>query len=350
MSDAVSRPQFDRSIPESLLALLRPGGRLAGLTARVARDQGETLDLHLRADSKKRGAEGWVTLYVGLTKAFDLHGRRDGAIRVEPQPSHGPVEEAHDRGWTRWIPAEHVDSDAFLRWADAMIGAGLAESAAKIENEGAVQARVSMGVTEWFSAIDRETMFAFKSEASRTAGLARVGGRLDPAARRVRDENAAWPRAGGKPARKLDVLAVDADGRVLVIEVKPGHQTGTLAWTPYQVAQYVAQCRAWADGEPRASGILNKMLSQRETLGLLEPPGRRVAAPVELVPVIAVGLRKAPSVEAERRMDVVYQAVRAAAPELVRGLEVWGVEPEPRGAIWRTKLGHLREGPGSNSS
>lgn len=335
------RPLFDRRVPSELIDLLKPGGDLGGLAERAAHDRREALDLHLRGNPKKRN-EGSVTLYVGLTKAFDLYGRGDGSVRVSPQPKHGPGDEARERGWTRWMPRGQLVGAEFLGWVDAMIAAAFVESSSKTDNEGAVQAHVSRGVDGWFRAIDRETMFAFESRAIESHELERIREPLQPVVRRVRDSGKPWAQKGGSPARKLDVLGVDQRGRVLVIEVKPGHQTGMLAWTPYQVAQYMAQARAWVDGEPRAAEILNGMLAQRERLGLLKPGRWAVSSKVDLVPVIAVGL-PVRSKEIDERLQYVYRAVHELTPSFIDGLEIWGVEPEERGGeIGRIELGQLR--------
>jgi hypothetical protein len=337
------RPLFDRSVPKSLLEILKSGGKFAGLPARVTQRRGDPLDLHLRCSPKEPNV-GWATLYVGLTKAFDFFGREDGKIRVEPHPRHGPHDEARRAGWTVWQKPERLPADKFLRWADEMIDAALKESRSKVEHEGALQARVARGERDWFCAIDRETMFAFSDKVTKQNQLDRIRKPLKGVVDRVRG-NQDWTgkSSGGTFAGKLDILGVDNHGRVLVIEVKPGlGNTGTLAWTPYQVAQYMAQCRAWLKGESEAASILNRMLRQREALGLVDKGRWEVKRQVVFVPVIAVGLRVR-SKQVDERMTLVEREVRRAQPALVEGLEIWGVEQGLDGRIGPLKLGSLRD-------
>lgn len=129
---------------------------------------------------------------------------------------------------------------------------------------------------------------------------------------------------------------------VLVVEVKPGNQTSTLAWTPFQVAQYMSQMKAWAESEPDASKILNEMIRQREQLRLIKSGRWKVSEEIQLVPVIAIGL-PVKSREIDTRFECVHAAVHEQTPSLIDGLEIWGVEPEECGGkIGRIKMGSLR--------
>jgi hypothetical protein len=221
-----------------------------------------------------------------------------------------------------------------------MIDAARAESSSKTDNEGAVQARVSRGVDGWFRAIDRETMFAFESRATEGRELERIRAPLGGVVNRVRESGEPWTKKGATPSLKLDVLGVDDAGRLLVIEVKPGHQTGTLAWTPYQVAHYMGLVQAWVQGTEDAASVLNTMLAQRQQLGLLQS-GWAISSRMDLVPVIAVGL-PVKSKAVDSRFQCVHEAVQDLTPALINGLEIWGVEPADRGgAIGRIELGKL---------
>jgi hypothetical protein len=148
-----------------------------------------------------------------------------------------------------------------------------------------------------------------------------------------------WAKADKRFGDELDALAVDSDGRVLVMEVKPGIQTAALGWTTAQVALYHWLFTSWAQQEPyRAREVLTGMLAQRVRLGLatqgLVPPH----APPKLIPVIAVcGGVKNPSV-ANERMLTVHEALRRANIELDE-LEVWQVTDD--GIIATRKLGRL---------
>lgn len=321
----VEGPYLDRRVPEKLVRALEQGGPL-GFIAGLAADN-PLLDPHLRADQRKHPGVGKVTLYVGLTKAFDIAGRDDGKLQVIlPNPLRSPGEEAQRHRWTNWLPADELAGPEFEDWTARMVSAAETGSPGKALNEGAIQAIVSRGVEGWFQAIDRETEFAFVSQAEKDCELARIRAPLRGLADRLRDPDEKWTLSPPKPAAKLDVLGVDRKGRVLVIEVKPGSQTGSLGWTPYQVAQYMALSRAWRLRALDAGNCLTGVFEQRKRLGAIGPGSWEIAEPLQLVPVIAVGLPVKSKV-GPQRMAVVCEAARKLEPELLEGLEVWAVHP-----------------------
>lgn len=330
------RPLFDRRVPDALVDVLRPGGRLSALT-RLA-DQDSRLDLQLRANPKKP-REGWATLYVGLTKAFDLYGTDDGRLKLAPQGRFALrlKEEAAERGWTVWRAIEELEPSALVDWIGRVIDEA---PSSKADNEGIIQAVVGRGVPDWFATIDREGMLAFSTDAARDATLTRIRAPLERAAKEVHAEGGGWRATPARPGSKLDALCVDKAGRVLVVEVKPGAETGTLAWTPLQVATYTALFRDWAASEEEPSRILNGMIEQREALELIEPGRFRVSAPVRFAPVIAVGT-PVPSPVVDERMRIVHDAVRAVEPALLDGLEIWTVSKS--GEIVSGELGRLQQ-------
>ena len=64
------------------------------------------------------------------------------------------------------------------------------------------------------------------------------------------------------------MLAVDHDGRVLVVEVKHGGDTAGRGWTPAQVALSLRLCQRWVQATPWAASILKGMLDQARVIGL----------------------------------------------------------------------------------
>lgn len=315
-------PLFDRRVPAPLLDLLKPGGKLNEITRLAKEDSDRGLDLQLRANPK-HGGQGQVTLYVGLTKAFDLYLDKRGRIKVTPQ-KYGPADRARQHGWSAWSEPGSIDADAFLAWTNEMIDASRDASAGKIDQEGMVQEMVSRGVSDRYCVIDRESVFAFKSTPDRIAGLEKIRRPLHEASQALIATGKDWARHGGKTSTKLDALGVDTDGRVLVIEVKPGEMTSTLVWTPFQVATYMAIFRAWRDATAAAAEMLNGMIRQRQQLGLLEDGPWHVPDKFELVPVIAVGL-PVKSPKAVERMELVRDEVLKKDRDLLANLTFWRV-------------------------
>lgn len=65
-------------------------------------------------------------------------------------------------------------------------------------------------------------------KADRKAALRRL---LENAQRALAVDHA-WATGHKPPGDKVDALALDTRGRILVVEVKPGSQRSTVVWTP----------------------------------------------------------------------------------------------------------------------
>jgi hypothetical protein len=138
------------------------------------------------------------------------------------------------------------------------------------------------------------------------------------------------------------MLAVDGNGRVLVVEVKHGGDTAGVGWTPAQVARYLRLCQLRVDATPWAASILNGMLVQARRIGLIRQAADVVVAePVMLVPVIAVGQPLKNLKVANERMRLVHDALAEHGVSLPE-LEVWSVDRDGKPA--RVRLGELPPG------
>jgi hypothetical protein len=150
-----------------------------------------------------------------------------------------------------------------------------------------------------------------------------------------------WAATPKRFGNELDTLAVDAAGRLLVIEVKPGSPTPALAWTPCQVAVYTRLTRAWVEQDPSyAREVVEGMLHQRGALGL-NGSAPALGSPIEIVPVIAVGLPVQNPKVAIRRFQQVQDALWACGEFLDDELEVWGIDAD--GQLVATGAGSLAE-------
>jgi hypothetical protein len=201
-----------------------------------------------------------------------------------------------------------------------------------------MQALLSNAASDRFVVVDRESMVAFDVR-TKDPFLAPLKEAMSALVRDLDSRGHPWAKADKRFGDELDALAVDSDGRVLVMEVKPGIETAALGWTSAQVARYHWLFTAWARQEPdRAHEVLTGMLAERVRLGLA-PPGRLApVAPPKLIPVIAVcGSVKNPGV-ANERMRAVHDALRRANIELAE-LEVWQVTDD--GTVATRKLGQL---------
>jgi hypothetical protein len=133
-----------------------------------------------------------------------------------------------------------------------------------------------------------------------------------------------------------DFLAVDRDGRLLVIEAKPAHALEGIVWGPAQVRFHAELMARVLTCWPQAVPALNTMLDQRVGLGLTNVLAPPVMPATPVVPVLAIG-DGAPSPAAQDRSRRVADAVSGATGSArVAPLEVWKLDC--RGCIterWR---------------
>lgn len=301
---------YDRTVSQCLLDELRPNGAF-GFLAQLPRTWHLT-DLQLRAYPGKPAC--WATLYVGLTKVLDVH-ERGGIFRLVGKAAESawdPVwENGHSADWFRNQPGVV----AYVRGA-------LGQVAERFTNEGAVQAMLCTRASQLFSVIDREAVVGFENTAARTATYRAEQAPLLGACK----TDPAPPWFKPKPfGGELDLLAVDDDGRILVIEIKPASATGGIGWAPLQATFYTRLFRAWAgEAGDRCGQILQSMLHQRVALGLTRDPLRSMRTPVEFVPVVAIGGQPRSSKALPRLQRVQSALIDAGVGEA--GLEVWIVE------------------------
>lgn len=316
--------RFDRRVPEGLVAALEPDGALHGLVDLVRRQEPpDALDLQFRSASGR--SDGSATLYVGLTKALDLKvdSRRE-EFQVVPQSHFGPAsDEGWEKpGWTRWTPFEGMQkvASAILDFARETIAA---TPDTHTQTEGGMQAVLANAHRDEFALIDRESEFGFASTAAKVEFFDAVKGELDSIVAALFQQGNDWARKPKGFGGQLDALALDADGRVLIIEVKPGSATGPLSFTPAQVALYYWLFSKWVEqDEDSARHVLEGMLKQRTAAGLVDREWS-VASPIKLVPVIAVGGEVTSPAVANERMRQIQAGLGAAR----------GHWPEP--VIWQ---------------
>ena len=339
MSDRpVPRLHYDRRAPEPLLAALSPEGELHALVELALDTENATkaLDLQLRADPRRTG-DGHATLYIGLTKALDLEHRSDGRLRVRPQTRFGPGREWDSPPeWTDFLPLV----DLVRLWPEVIVYAQDTIDAADARytrSEGGMQAVLSNAGSEGFEVIDREAVIGFdaRSKAAFLAPIKRALSDLVPA---LRAEGETWAREGSF-GDELDALAIDREGRVLIVEVKPASETTAVGWTPAQVFLYYRLFSAWVEQEPdSAPEVLEGMLQQRVRIGLARERDWTLRRPLELVSVIAIGGMARNRSVANRRMRAVADGMKRAGLVDVEP-QVWQVDESAK--VERRPLGGL---------
>ena len=313
--------RYDRTIPGEFRAELGPGGTFERLV-RFARGR-HLADVQLRAV----GSRSWATIYCGLTNVLHVEYRRKRGYRLRADDRHMTANKAGPPegilGWTTWsTPAQLM-----ARWPaiEAYMAGQFNVVAPRWTNEGAVQAMLCANGGESYQVIDREAVFDFRDTAERERIHKALRTPLLEALDVPTPER--WWRPPASLGGELDILAVDAGGRLLVMEVKPADNLPGITWAPLQVSFYARLFRHWSEavGEKSAE-VLSGMLRQRIAIGLEKETAVSLSYPLKIVPVIAIQ-----DPVAHPRALAQLQAVQAQLLKAGQGdddLEVWLVDPD----------------------
>ncbi len=296
--------RYDRRAPEPLMEVLEGGW--ASSLAEYGGCGAFALDLQLRRnyDSPDRG---WASLYVGLTKVLDLHYHPTKGFRLAVHDSHkeaGPWK-LHWEAWFNGMTADQWrEVESFIEVVIPAVGHAFIK-------EGAVQAAVTSFGRGSMAAIDREVVMSFDSVEERNATHAALQAPVLRALQGQPDGEDWWSAAPEKLGGELDLLAIDADGCLMAIEIKPAKgASGTIPWAPAQVRHYANLLREWGDHHSDAAEIVAGMVEQRRRLRLIRGAIPDCRSPIEIRPVVAIQRR--PSDEVRRRLQVVRRRLEEA--------------------------------------
>lgn len=274
---------YDRRVSADFLAHFQADG-VARSLVEYARHAPYPLDLQMRA-SPKSPAEH-ATLYVGLTAVLNVHHKK-GGLALSAHPTHANSKAGFASDWkqpadvqtwsTRW---RHVE--AYLEGVIPAV-AGSKHAA----REGAVQAAASVFATKNRVMLDREAALHFHDNPTKSRIFSEVTSPVLAAVQAVEGV------PGKKPTRfggECDLLAVDEEGRLLAVEVKP-RGAGTIRWAAAQATVYARLFQRWIAALPTGDSpgqILRGMIRQRVDLGLAETVRPDIPDQPDVVPVVAV--------------------------------------------------------------
>lgn len=335
---------YYRLVHEELLEALAEGGSLHELVALVRDDP--DLDLQLRADPKAR--RSWATAYVGLTKILDVVMVAGGGVRLSAHLTYSGLP-SFDPSWRTPQSPQALGKAwpairAYLKEARAHVAPGA------LAREGRVQTLLARGSSGPFALVDAQAVVGFDSVIEREA-------LFDTLRQSYSHPLKHWIDGFKPPAfgPELDLLAVDATGRLLAVEVKHASDGPRIGLAPAQVGFYTAIFRRWASAYgARATETIRKMIDQRARLGLTAPPREGVRDPLEIVPVVAIGPvepgKDPMSPAARERFAQVREGLRRSGLHEAE-LRVWAVAgdgrvsvvetPPPDGAKLRTPVVQL---------
>lgn len=310
--NAANQPMYyDRTVDESLLSLLRPGGALEWLPALLRDGHGNLAkaDLQLRRDRQRRRA-GALQVYVGSTSILEI-----AAVPAPDKPavSLSVGAKTYRELWGNDLPTEPVALGALDRHQSALEGylerVARAVTARWLDKESSVHAGLMRryglcGVPDGGPlALDREVVIGHVDDEARRAKRSQL--------REAGHENK------GRVSSELDVLVVLPGGEAGLVELKEGPKG--IPDAAAQVLTYLDRFTALRSQEGgNGLGGARKLLDQKLSAGLL--PSHSCAAEFSgasaVCPVIAIP-------DIERGWPVRWLEALAAFERKLPGLRLW---------------------------
>lgn len=288
---------YDRRVPAEFLAHFKRGG-VAHSLAQYAKNAPFPLDLQMRHDP--RSGAHHASLYVGLTDVLKVTPRSEGRLSLSAHKTWSEGSFGFKSDWTNPRTVEEWRSDwtEVEHYLDHVIPRATKKHAGK---EGTVQAAASAFSGKSRVMVDREAVVRFKDQETKDRIRAEVTG---PILQTVRDVEGIPGKRPESFGGKCDLLAIDDEGRLLAVEVKP-RGAGTIRWAAAQATVYAELFRRWTvssvEGVPSAGEILHGMLDQRQELGLANRMRPFIPDQPEVVPVVAVQSGASPKYLADLR-------------------------------------------------
>ena len=309
---------YERAPSKELCALLAPGEFLSPICDlhrhSVEVHDGLGLDVHFRRSDE-------IHAYCGLTRLFVLKRKRNGSMNVSADKEHAQFdcEGSFLREW-------RAHDDGFKQAMDNYLG-NLKVNSRHTSKEGRVQMKWSRVAEPWIS-FDREARLQYRSREVRNAtifeGVEAAYSSLCANYNKHRNNigKCRWAKIE-KGARKLDQLAVDTDGRLVLIELKDaeGGQSKEIYYSPFQVLQYVWEWHeALKNNAPQLLAQVQSLLDSRVALCLTEAPAARLTGDIRAAVCFGQDRR---SDEVRRRYRFVLDICNRHLPESVGPIETW---------------------------
>ena len=298
---------YDRVPSGHLKRLVSSGGILESLPGlnhrRVA---GTELDVHLRVADE-------VQVYCGLTRLLVVRRTAEGTVAVS---AHRTYRE-HDCGkdiFRDWRPEDSAD---FRESLDRYV-ASVSVNRRHVAGEGAVQSLWSRVAEPWVS-FDREAVLSYPSPVPRRIADGLVQARQELQSMFDRERWDDVPKVGNK----LDRLAVDSDGRLVLLELKnAGASSASVFYSPYQLLHYVWE---WHCALEIVRPQLQALIDARVELGLTSPSVMKLTGDIR--PAIGFGPDRR-SASVKHRYGEVLRICNEHRPPGVPCIETWAIEDD----------------------
>jgi hypothetical protein len=277
---------YDRCVSSEFLSAFKPDGP-ARFLVEIAKYAPFPLDFQLRHDAKT-GHEH-ASLYVGLTDVLKVELSKVGELRLSAHPTWSDTAgklKNEDFGFRQsW--RQSIASNEWAAVEDYLEKVLPVATQKHASQEGRVQAAVSTFLADTHVVLDRESALHFRDTVTKDRIMKEI---VDP----VRDALSGLGGVKGLPKTKFggksDLLALDAEGRVLAIEVKP-RNVGTIRWAAAQATVYARLFQRWLERPdlPRAPrDVLIGEWQQRHELDLCGSVDSRLSAKPRVVPIVVV--------------------------------------------------------------
>ncbi len=265
------------------------------------------IDVHFRPGDE-------IQVYWGLTRILTVrrHRKPTGYVTVKAHDTYAKQSSTRSTGlFRRWGNRERGFSEAI----DAYLNV-VKVNPRFTQGEGAVQSRWSRVVEPWLP-FDREAVLAYESTEHRKAVKEFPEVQAAREAIQAEARRRGWKKPQGGP-RKTDQLALDSDGRLVVLELKEASTNDDKVYfAPLQLLEYVWE---WHAGLEAVRADLQELIDARVAVGLT-PPGRAVLMGGIRAAVGFGGDLRTP--EVKRRYDLVLDVANAHLPPGVAGIETW---------------------------
>ena len=297
-------PCYPRAPSKELVALLKSREFLRPLIDLSKREvRGLRLDVHFRADDS-------VAVYCGLANI----------LKVRLSPTKETIEVAADETYSQQCQAlfheRPVGDPGFGEVLDAYIDV-LEVDRRYIEREGRVQLNWSKEANCW-STFDREAKLSYgtRDRLMKYVNCSEVVDAREELDRTIKADDKSWKRVPDGEHRKLDLLACDREGQLVLIEVK---QDFSDYYAPLQLLHYIWDWyRALQDNDDLPAE-LRALIERRVEVGL-SASARPLTGRIR--PVVAIG-EQGGSKEDRRRYGKVLEVINRHLPPDVSPVETW---------------------------
>ena len=273
-----------------------------------------------------------VHVYCGLTRVAALQRlRRSGDLKLSADKFYMNQESGRNffRKWDSTDPRFTRELHHYLN--------NVTVNPSHRKKEGYIQQAWSH-TSEFWTPFDRESRLEYKSEEYRKS--ARVFEGVEKAFNPLmtnyekfqeKKRNSRWSKPE-KRAIKVDQLAIDADGRLVLIELKDAKHgsESEIYYSPFQLLQYVWEWRKGLDNVPTLLGQIQSLLDARVELGLIDPPKSRLTGAIRAAVCFGEDGR---SPEVKRRYRQVMDIVNRHLPPSVEPVETWMLGDDRRSAV-----------------